>query len=156
MTIGKRNLRAGPAYEKEIVDEFNAHQLFPTLFRSQEINKKADKNKNDIVAQNVNDFEFSIQAKSTTNKVPYYKLIDELKENYPFHTPLVFHKYNKRVKDRYITKDRYVILRQEDFIKILVDKKKYEQAYLELMTYWDTFTDSQQKVLDEFLNNVGL
>jgi len=156
MTIGKRNLRAGPAYEKEIVDEFNAHRLFPMLYRSQEKNPQADIDKNDIVAENVNDFEFSIQAKSTTSKVPYYKLIDELLAKFPIHIPVVFHKYNKRVKDRYITKDRYVILRQIDFMRIISEREQYKQAYEEFMTYWDSFSDEQQRDLNNFLDKLGL
>lgn len=152
---GKRNLRAGPAYEKEIIDKLNACRLFPILLRTAESDPELDKAKCDIMDKEQT-FPYVIQAKNTTAKAPYPKLLDEVSERHPGKVPVILHKYNRNHNGRFLVKERYAILKQEDFLLMLMDLERYKRGYHEYACYFDSIDDHQQGELDKQLKKLGL
>jgi len=157
--VGSRNRLAGKAYEEEIIKEIDATGLFPHLGRTEEINKGLDKKKLDIVPIDkslIDEFEYKIQAKSTTKIVQYNKLLGELKENFGG-IPVVMHKKTERVSDdRFLTEGRYAIMYQEDFLRIIADLKRFKEGYGLLTQYWDSISDEEQRIAHEQLLKLGL
>lgn len=152
---GRRNLHAGPVYEKEIIDELNPHQLFPFLHRTAEIDPELDKKKCDI-SDKSKSFPYAIQAKNTTSKVVYPKILDQVSSNNPDKIPVILHKYNKNHNGRFLVQDRYAILKQKDFIELILDKERYEKGFREMLTYFDSISDEEQPKVHEFLLKLGL
>jgi len=163
MNVGKRNLLAGKLYENEIAETLNESRLFPLLGSSQDYNPEADRRKIDIVPRKDTDnFKYNIQAKVSTNKLQYPKLLSQMNELVPLadvaeKIPVVFHKYNtKSDKGRYIIRARYAILYQEDFIEIIEELERYKKGFNELMTYWDSLPDEEKPKIDEFMKNLAI
>ena len=163
MNIGKRNLLAGKLYEDEIAGDLNDLRLFPPLGSSQDYDKEADKRKIDIVPKNSEDiFPYHIQAKVSTNKLQYPKLLSQMNEVRTMvevvETPaIIFHKYNtKSTSGRFMTRAKYAILNQQDFINIIEELAQYKQGFGELMAYWDSISDEEQPELNERLKKLGL
>ena len=163
MNIGKRNLLAGKQFEDEIAETLNKSRLFPPLGSSQDIDQEADRRKIDIVpVKNKDYFKYNIQAKVSTNKLQYPKLLSQMNEVVPIgdvadKIPVVFHKYNtKSDKGRYMTRAKYAIMYQEDFIEVIQTLEQYKKAYNELMTYWDSLPDTEKPGINETLEKLGL
>lgn len=156
---GSRNRLAGKAYEEEIIRTIDATGLFPNLGRTEEINKGLDKKKLDIVPIDktlVDEFEYKIQAKSTTRVVQYNRLLKELRDNFGG-IPVILHKKTERVSDdRFLTEGRYAMLYQQDFLEIIADLKRFKEGYSLLSEYWDSISDEEQRVAHKRLSALGL
>ena len=156
---GSRNRLAGKAYELEIVKELNQLSLFPELGRTEDLNKKLDKKKLDIIPVDpslFDEFKYRIQAKSTTKVVPYNRLLQELKENFKG-MPVVLHKKTERVSDtRFLTEGKYAIMYEEDFIRVVADLQKYKKGYELLSQYWDSISDDEKPNAHKILVALGL
>ena len=156
-SIGRKNQFSGKYYEDDIALEINSLRLFPPLGSSQDYNKEADKNKIDISPKDSKDiFEYDIQAKVSTNKVVYPKLLEEVAER-GSQTPVLLHRYvTKEESGRSLLRDKFAIMYQEDFIKLIGDVERYKRSYEELMCYWDSISDEQKPLLDERLKELGV
>ena len=163
MNIGKRNLLAGKQYEDEIANTLNESRLFPPLGSSQDYDQEADKRKIDIVPKDVSDdFKYDIQAKVSTNKLQYPKLLSQMDSSRTMtetveNIAVLFHKYNtKSHSGRYMLRAKYAILNQDDFIEIIEELARYKKGYAELMTYWDSFPDDAKVDIDKILKTLKL
>jgi len=163
MDIGKRNRLAGKAYEEEIVKRLNSSNLFPLLGLSRDYDPAADKRKIDIVPVNAKDtFSYDIQAKVSTNKLQYPKLLSQMNESRTMtevveKIPVIFHKYNtKSTTGKFLLRAKYAILYQDDFLEIIEHLERYRQGYNELMCYWDSISDEEKPKLAERLDKIGL
>lgn len=158
MKNNRRNQLAGPAYEREIVKKINAIGIFPEVCRTADSYPNLDKQKLDIVPikeELFKDFVYKIQAKSTTQAVPYMKLLEQLKQHDGI--PVVFHKKTRRVEgDRFLTEAHYVILEESDFLQIIGDLARYKEGFQEVIAYFDSISDEEQPKLHERLRNLGL
>lgn len=156
-TNGRRNERAGSIYEKEIIDEINAHRLFPILGRSNQLDKDEDRKMNDIIpVKEEAAFNYAIQAKVSTGKVFYPKLLDFMKKHYPDKIKVILHKYTKNENNRYLTRGKFAIMYQEDFLEVIQELEKYKKGYQEMITYWDSISDDEKGPLDSRLKDLGL
>lgn len=157
-TKDKRNMLAGPAYEREIVTKINGIGLFPEVGRTAEHNPELDAKKLDIIPidpELLAEFLYKIQAKNTTKTVPYGKLLTELEQHGG--VPVILHKQTERVEgDRFLTKGTYAIMNEKDFFKIIAEVERYKTGYAELLCYWDSIADSEKPELHERLTQLGL
>lgn len=154
----RRNQLAGPAHENSIVKKINAIGIFPKVGRSAILDPDLDKRKLDIIPIDPSLFDkfvYRIQAKTTTQVVPYGKLLSELKQHKG--VPVVLHKKTKRVdNDRFLTEGSYAILEEDDFLKIIGDLEKYKRGYSELNEYFDSISDEEKPKLHKRLLKLGL
>lgn len=157
---GRRNLIAGEAYEHSLVRSLNKLRAFPILGRTQEHYPALDAKKVDIMPVNLSqhkEFPFAIQAKHSSSKVLYPKLMDELEANFPNKIPVIFHKYvSKSDNGKTSVRNKFAILPEDNFISLMGNLERYRKGYGELMCYWDTLSDKQQKELAPRLTAIGL
>lgn len=157
MTNGKRNERVGAIYEKELIDEINSHRLFPILGQSSLLDVDQDRKMNDIIpVQSEKVFDYVLQAKVSTGKVFYPKLMDAMTKNFPEKTKVIFHKHTKNVNGRFLPRGKYAILLQDEFLDIMKELQAYKQGYKELLTYWDSIPDDQKHTVHDRITDLGL
>lgn len=145
MSRTKTNVRTkGHNYERDIVVKFNrrtigdfdiskedlraihdsSFHIFPKLACSREVDRAADAKKRDISLVNKEreeEFPYVIQAKSYSTSIPYHKLIQELKENFPNKVPVVFHKFTENTGKIFKTRGEYAIISYEDFMNLIYE-----------------------------------
>jgi hypothetical protein len=159
MTKNRRNTLAGPAYENELIEIFKGSKIFPHLCRTAISCPERDKMKVDLMPVEKEEdkfFPYNIQAKSSTSAINYPKVINEMPNEFD-KTNVVFHKKTKRVaENRFITEGHYAILRRQEFLDIMIDLRRYQIAYNELMCYWDSLPEDHQKELHQTLKNLSL
>lgn len=157
-SVGKRNLIAGHLFEHKIADALNEYQLFPPLGISSELRKDLDKRKIDICTIDKKDFfEYNIQSKTSTRKLPYPKLLDDLKEFSKGRVPVVLHNYTIRnEKGRFMPRQQYAILFMDDFFNIIAELKRYKLGFKILMDHWDAIDSRCQYDVDKQLKNIDL
>ena len=157
MTNGRRNERAGSIYEKEIIDEINSHRLFPILGQSNLLDKEQDRKMNDIMPVHEDKaFDYAIQAKVSTGKIFYPKLLAFMSEHFPKKKKVVLHKYTKNEKGRYLTRGKFAIMHQDEFLETIRELESYKRGYQELLTYWDSISDDEKPALHARLTDLGL
>ena len=110
--MANRNRTAGHAYELQIVNELKEMGYDAVTSRAE--SRNLDNKGVDIVT----DFPFHIQCKNSANNPDYHKLheSDLLPEDKPF---AVFHKKTERKGNVFRKQGEYVILKKEDFYRIL-------------------------------------
>jgi len=175
--MANRNRNAGNTYEREIVNRFNSRvylneegdsvPLFPTLGTTRDLSRAMDAAKIDITTVNPMEhiiFGLTIQAKTKTTSPSYPKLLDIMKSGVETYggIPIVYHRQTKRVQKtpesqpRFMKRGEFVSLNALDFEQIYTDLRKYKLAYEEVMTYFDSINEEEQKSLNTFLTNLGL
>lgn len=158
MSSDKRNMLAGPAYERELIKKINAIGVFPTVGRTADHAPELDADKIDLVTidpELFDAFVYKIQAKSSTRTVPYGKLLSEMKHHKG--VPVVFHKQTKRVEhDRFLPTGAFAILEEKDFLKIIGDLERYKKGYKEVICYFDSISDDEKPKLHKRLTDLGL
>ncbi len=168
---GKRNRTAGQNYEREIVKRYNTFgftnskgefsPLFPEVGSTRQHSHAMDANKVDITTvepQELSKLGLVIQAKNTTNSVQYPKLLAQMQvavDKYG-QISIIYHKQTQRVQNtgttpRFMKRGEYVMLNAQDFELLYTKLKLMEQVYEEFVSYYDSFDESIQKELSEFL-----
>lgn len=156
-TNGKRNRAAGHAYELEVVNLLKTHG-FPHVVSSRSENRTRDGEKIDLV--NSNEFKngrlpYNIQCKSVTGKLAYHKVLSEIAKE-PEVINVVFHRQTEKVGTRFMAKDRFSILYQADFLKIISELERYKKAFDLFNAHFEYIPEEERIKLDEALKKLGI
>lgn len=128
MTNGKRNRSAGNGWERELAELFRTFG-FPHVVTTRSESRSRDAQKIDLMNRDerVNGrFPYNIQAKNTTNHLKYGKVMAEMATT-PGIINVILHKQTEKSGTRFICKDKFAILKMDDFINIVKRLKDYEE-----------------------------
>lgn len=157
MTHGKRNRVAGHSYELEIAEAFR-QAGFEHVVTSRSENRSRDVQKVDLVNKNevkVGRLPYNIQCKNCVGKLPYQKLLSEMpKEDGIIN--VVLHKQTEKANTRFITRDKFAILYQTDFLTMVSVLDKYKKAYQLMSDYFDSIPDDEKVAVHKELQKLGL
>lgn len=110
--MSNRNRDKGNGYEREIAKEFRDMGFEAVTSRSE--SKRLDNAGVDLVT----DFPLAPQMKVSVNQPNFHKLLTETEAE------IVFYKKQEKVKNRFMSRGEYVVMKKEDFYKILDDNKR--------------------------------
>lgn len=156
-----RNRNAGHAYELECVENFKLAG-YPDVVTSRSENRARDAEKVDIVNHDelkTGRLPFNVQCKTTVSTLSYEKYLNEI-ELIEGITNVVLHKKTKKSeKGRFIAKQRYAFMHEQDFFTLVKERNMYKEGY-ELLKTFATLTPSEQEVmaksLADKLKEIGL
>jgi hypothetical protein len=118
MSNNSRN--RGNGYERDKVIELK--KLNYDVVTSRNESRLMDARKVDIFSplgvENI--LPFYIQCKNTTIKPDYHVILNEMPTD---RIPIIFHKLTKKANTKFITQGEYVILKLEDFYKLIGEFK---------------------------------
>lgn len=120
MTNGKRNRAAGHKFELECV-KILREIGFIDCVSSRSSNRNRDAQKIDLVNKDeiVNGrLPWAVQCKNVKGHLKYASILAEMPKESGI-TKVIFHNQTEKVKDRFITKDKFAILYLSDFIEIM-------------------------------------
>jgi hypothetical protein len=128
-TNGKRNRAAGHSYELEIATAFRAagHSHVVT---SRSESRSRDNMKIDLINKNegkVGRLPYNVQCKNVAGKLQYHKVLGELPKD-PGVTNVVLHKQTQWVGTRFVVRDKFAIMYQEDFFELVKELKALQDA----------------------------
>lgn len=166
-----RNRTAGNKYEVSIANRYNSFgfndekgefaPLFPKVGTTRNLSTAMDAMKVDITTEDpqaIKKFGLIIQAKNSTNTVPYPKLLKQMEpavEKFGG-VPIVYHKQTQRVGEantgRFMTRGEYISMNAPDFEVMFTKLRLMEEVYAEVMTYFDSFSEDTQKELNAYLS----
>lgn len=127
-TNGKRNRSAGNGWERELAELFRSLG-FTDVVTSRAESRARDAQKVDLMnkdERNNGRLPYNVQAKNTTNHLKYGKVLSEM-PNTPNVVNVILHKQTEKTGNRFICKDKFAILKMEDFITIVKKLKEYEE-----------------------------
>lgn len=162
--MANRNRTAGHNWERIIVNLLNSFKAVPEVGTARELSQYYDNKKIDIVTriiQEMDEFGLAIQAKNTTAKAAYPKLLDEIKTSLKElkleeALPVIFHNQTKKVGNRFMPRGQYACLYLKDFLKIFVKIHRYKQGFKLLEKYFDLIPEKDQIELDIELKKLDL
>lgn len=128
MTNGKRNRSAGNGWERELADLFRKLG-FPHIVTTRSESRSRDAQKIDLMNKDerVNGrFPYNVQAKNVTGHLKYGKVMAEMATT-PGVINVILHKQTEKTGERFILKDKFAILKMDDFINIVKKLKEYEE-----------------------------
>jgi hypothetical protein len=128
MTNGKRNRSAGNGWERELAEIFRKLG-FPHIVTTRSESRSRDAQKIDLMNKDERTngrFPYNVQAKNVTGHLKYGKVMAEMATT-PNVINVILHKQTEKVGSRFIVKDRFAILRMDDFIDIVKKLKEYEE-----------------------------
>ncbi len=110
--MASRNRTAGHNWERECIKDLKV--VFPSAISSRMESKRADDAGKDIC--NTGDFDF--QCKNTAKKLDYDEVLDDIETD---GIKVILHKLTEKKGNRFIVKDKYAIMKYEDFIDLLIN-----------------------------------
>lgn len=114
MAKTRNNRTAGHNYERAIVNELKARfPLFCKACTARSESKNLDDQKVDIAFTPG----FNIQLKNSKANLDYNEILNSMPVNE--NANIIIHRKTKKVNTRFVTQGDYVILRKEDFYKLL-------------------------------------
>jgi hypothetical protein len=128
MTNGKRNRSAGNGWERELADLFRKLG-FNHVVTTRSESRSRDAQKIDLMNKDERDngrLPYNIQAKNTTNHLKYGKVLSEMPTT-PNVINVILHKQTAKVGTRFVCKDKFAILKMDDFISIVKRLREYEE-----------------------------
>lgn len=108
--MNNRNRSAGNNFERTIVNELKEFGYNVKTSRAE--SRNMDALKVDIIG----DFPFHIQCKNSKNKPDYHTLLNEMPKD---KCPIIFHRQTHKATSKFVTDGDYVILKKEDFYKLI-------------------------------------
>lgn len=129
MTNGKRNRAAGTGWEREVAQMFR-EMGFPYVVTTRSESRSRDAQKVDLMNKDEwkhGRLPYNVQCKNVKGHLKYAKLLDELPK-IPGLINFIAHKQTEKKNNRFVTTDKFAILRLEDFIKMMDRLQKYEQG----------------------------
>lgn len=156
MRSGKRNKNAGGAWERTIVKKLDEYG-FKGLGTSRNISRTRDAEKIDICAFDEDKdgrFPYNIQAKNLSKACNYPKVLSEMPEGRQ--TNVIFHKQTKKVGNRFMPLGEYAIAYLKDFLEIMSNLHKYQEAFELLNEYFDYIPDEEKEDVNKKLEELGL
>ncbi len=157
MINGKRNRAAGHSYELEIAEAFR-QAGFVHVVTSRSESRNRDAQKIDLVNRNevkVGRLPYNIQCKNCVGKLPYQKLLAEIPKEKGI-INVVLHKQTMKVNTRFITRDKFALLYQTDFLTMVSTLNKYKKAYQLLSEYFDSIPDDEKMNVHKELQKLEL
>ena len=128
-TNGKRNRAAGHSFELEITAAFKqAGYLHVITSRSE--SRSRDNMKIDLINKDervTGRLPYNVQCKNVVGKIDYHKILSELPKEADI-VNVVLHKQTQRVGTRFIVRDKFAIMYQEDFFKLVKELKELQDA----------------------------
>jgi|SRR6185369_14970601 len=129
MTNGKRNRTAGSNWERDLVQLFRSIG-FPHVVTTRSESRSRDAQKIDLI--NKDEFKngrlpYNVQAKNIKGHLKYAKVLGELPQDEGV-INVILHKQTEKKNNRFVTVDKFAILRLEDFIDMAKRLREYEQA----------------------------
>lgn len=109
------NRRRGHSFELEVIHDLK--EVYPRAVSSRQESRSLDAQKVDICYTPP----FNFQCKVHTQRVDYSGILDSMPKT---GINVVLHKYAVRTKSNFITKGKYAILKYEDFLNLLNERKK--------------------------------
>lgn len=128
-TNGKRNRSAGNGWERELAELFRSIGFVHVVTTRSE-SRTRDAQKIDLMNRNegVNGrLPYNVQAKNTTNHLKYGKILSELPNNSGV-INVILHKQTEKNGTRFVCKDKFAIMKLDDFIALIKKVKEYEQG----------------------------
>lgn len=110
--MSQRNRTAGHNFEREIVNELKLIG-FPEAVSARSESRNTDDQGIDVC----NTLGYQFQCKNTVLNPNYHELITQMPQNGCAN--VIIHRKTKKAKSRFITQDDYVVLRKEEFFKLL-------------------------------------
>lgn len=114
--MSNRNRTAGHNFEREIVNELKVIG-FPEAVTARSESKNTDDKGIDIC--NTPGFQF--QCKNSVITPNYHELLTTMPQNETIN--VVIHRKTKKAKSRFITQGDYVVLKKEEFFRLLQNHK---------------------------------
>lgn len=154
---GTRNKNAGSNYEREIANAFKLAG-FTHAATSRLVNPHRDSLKIDIAnkEEDVNGrLPYDAQCKTTTSKLDYEKLLNEIK---PANNRIrvLFHRLTEKAGTRFMAKGRFAIVFQDDFFRLASNLNRYKLAFDTLNEYFDSIPEEEQPKVHKALEKLGL
>lgn len=120
MPGGSRNRSAGHSWERDLVKLFRSIG-YPHVVTSRSESKSRDDQKIDLI--NKDEYKngrlpYNVQAKNTKGHLAYGKIMAEI-PHVPNVVNVIIHNQTEKVGERFVTRDRFAILRLDDFITLI-------------------------------------
>lgn len=125
-TNGKRNRNAGHAWELEGVKAFQS--FYPGVATSRNVSRVRDAEKVDLAFTDelkMGRFPYNLQYKSYSKSIAYPVLLSEMPQDGP-EINVIMHKQTERSGNRFVTRDRFAIMKYDDFFKFAAWRLGYE------------------------------
>jgi hypothetical protein len=156
-TNGSRNRNAGHSWELEVADLFRKAG-FPHVVTSRSDNRHRDAEKVDLVNRNevkTGRLPYNIQCKNCVGKLAYQKLLSELPKEDGIINVLL-HKQTEKANTRFITRDKFAIMYQNDFMTMVNNLDRFKKGFELLNNYFDSIADEEKSKVNAALKLLGL
>lgn len=125
MPGGSRNRKAGHGFERQLVKIFRLAG-FPHVVTSRSESKSRDDQKIDLINKDEyknNRLPYNVQAKNAVGHLPYGKILAEI-PHVPGVVNVIIHNQTEKVAERFITRDRFVIMYLDDFVELIKERNE--------------------------------
>jgi len=142
---GKRNRSAGNGWERELAELFRAIG-FPHVVTTRSESRSRDAQKIDLMNKNegvVGRLPYNVQAKNTTGHLKYAKVMSEMPVEKGI-VNVILHKQTERSGIRFICRDKFAILKMDDFINMVRMLQQLEKS----VTSYEAILQKNQELTD--------